>query len=385
MHRSDSNLGPIMKNQEAEINTSEAGKELWENERLLRLSSEMANAAAWEYDAANDTIIRSINLERLYGLGKQIKWKWTYFIEAIHPEDRLKFKTITDSCLAIGGQDKFAFDFRILYPDKSIHCLSVIGEIIERSPEGLGKKMRAVNIDISKRKQVEEYLRESEENLRKTSEELRALSKHVEELIEKERTEIARDLHDDLGQRLTILNLNLSWIKSRMGVKSRGVVEKLESTEKLLIEATENMHHISSRLRPSILDNLGIKASIEWLLAELKKSTGISHTVSFFPKKLVINKEISLTVFRIIQECLTNVARHANAANVSVDLSIDRSDLKLIIKDDGTGIDKLKLGNSSSFGILGMRERAIAHGGNFQINGIKGKGTTIIVEIPRVN
>lgn len=385
MNRRDSNLGPTSKKEEAEYDSCEVAKELWENERLLRLSSELANAAAWEYDAETDNVTRSINLDSLYGLGKQIKWNWSMFIDTTHPADREKYKTIIDHCLAMGGPDKYAFDFRIVYPDKSIHWLSVIGEIIERSPKGRGKKMRGAIIDITDRKLVEEYLRKSEENLRKTSEELRALSKHVEELIEKERKEIARDLHDDLGQRLTILNLNLSWIKSRMGVQSRGVVKKLESTEKLLIEATENMHRISSRLRPSILDNLGIKASIEWLLSELKKSTGIRHTVSFFPKKLVLNKDISLIVFRIIQECLTNVARHANADNVSVDLSIYRSDLKLIIKDDGTGIDRYKMANSNSFGILGMRERALAYGGNFQINGIKGKGTTIIVEIPLVN
>ena len=236
--------------------------------------------------------------------------------------------------------------------------------------------------DVTERKLSEDKLKKSEASLRRSAEELRALSIHLGDVLEKERTQIARDLHDDLGQKLTALNLNISWIKSRIGVQSRSVKNKIRDMLSLLNEAVENINKISHRLRPRILDDLGLRAAIEWQLSDLSKSTGISYNVSFVPENIIIDQDISLTIFRIIQESLTNVVRHSNATKVSLHFFASANYLKLVISDNGTGIEQDKVLNPKSFGLLGMRERVGVYGGEFRIKGVKGKGTKVTVKIP---
>ncbi len=154
-----------------------------------------------------------------------------------------------------------------------------IGPIIDKNGEITGAV--GVAIDITERKLVETTLRKNKAELKRTARELRALSNHLEKVIEKERAQIARDLHDDLGQKLTALNLNISWIKSRMGVQSSNVVDRLDSMINLLNDAIESMNKTSYKLRPAILENLGLQPAIEWQLSDLSKSTGISSALSF--------------------------------------------------------------------------------------------------------
>jgi PAS domain S-box-containing protein len=225
-------------------------------------------------------------------------------------------------------------------------------------------------------------LKKAEEKLEKTANELRELSRHVEDLMETEKTQIAHDLHDDLGQKLTALNMDISWLKSRIGVQSRTVENKMLGMSQLLNDSFESLRKISYGLRPSILDNLGLYPSIEWLLSEFKKSTGINYSLSFIPKEKEIDNKISLVVFRIIQESLTNVARHSRATKVTVKIKLDSEKLKLIVVDNGIGFDSGVLKKRQSFGLLGMQERARFYGGEFVIRGKRGEGTVVSLDIP---
>jgi PAS domain S-box-containing protein len=225
-------------------------------------------------------------------------------------------------------------------------------------------------------------LKKAEEKLEKSANELRELSRHVEDLMETEKTQIAHDLHDDLGQKLTALNMDISWLKSRIGVQSRTVENKMQEMSQILNESFESLRKISYGLRPSILDNLGLYPSIEWLLSEFKKSTGINYSHSFVPKEKAIHNKLSLVVFRIIQESLTNVARHSRATRVTVRIKLDNEKLKLIVMDNGIGFDSGTKIKRQSFGLLGMQERARSYGGELVIRGKSGEGTVVSLEIP---
>jgi PAS domain S-box-containing protein len=225
-------------------------------------------------------------------------------------------------------------------------------------------------------------LKNAENKLKQGALELRDLAHHLEEVRENERTLIARDLHDDLGQKLTALKMDISWLKSRIGVQSRYVQHKLNEMVSLLNEAVESTKKISYGLRPSILDDLGLQAAIEWLLTDFNKSTGVEYKVTFVPHEILIDKKVSLTVFRIIQEALTNVARHSGAKEVSLKLSLIKNSLKLMVTDNGSGINEEQINSPKSFGLRGMKERVLSCGGNFEIAGRKGKGTEILVTMP---
>jgi PAS domain S-box-containing protein len=244
-----------------------------------------------------------------------------------------------------------------------------------RDEEGTVTGVFAAARDISDLKRTEEKLKQS-------AKELRELSRHVEDLMETEKTQIAHDLHDDLGQKLTALNMDISWLKSRIGVQSRTVENKMQEMSQILNDSFESLRKISYGLRPSILDNLGLYPAIEWLLSEFKKSTGINYSLSFVPKEEEIDNKLSLVVFRIIQESLTNVARHSLATKVTVNIKLDSEKLKLIVMDNGIGFDSSVLKNRQSFGLLGMQERARSYGGELVIKGKAGKGTVVSLDIP---
>ena len=275
--------------------------------------------------------------------------------------------------LAEGKMD-FESDFPIQMPDGKLKQLHISVQVDPGYYKSLARVLVSW-IDITDRINYEQILM-------KSSQELRKLTQHMEELRENERATIARDLHDDLGQRLTALNMDIAWIKSRMGVQSRAVENKIKGMVKILNGTIESVQKISYGLRPSILDDLGLYSAIEWQLSEFKKSTGISFSLSFVPKEIDMENKISLAVFRIIQESLTNIARHAQATKVSVNLKCDLNSLKLVVRDNGIGINKENLNSNLSFGLIGMKERAGTYGGEVTFRSKPGEGTVVTLTIP---
>ena len=221
-----------------------------------------------------------------------------------------------------------------------------------------------------------------EEGLKKSGETLRRLNMHIEEAREKERTEIAMNLHDDLGQKLTALKMNLSWLRKRIGVQSTLVSDKLDEVDQIIKTSIGTVQKISSDLRPAILYELGLKDAVEWHIKQNLEPAGIKGSFRLEPEDLEIDKRSSIVLFRIIQEALTNIIRHSGARRADIRISRFLSFAELVIKDNGKGIESDAVNDPKSFGLTGIKERVRNSSGQFRITGEKGKGTMLIVRIP---
>ena len=229
--------------------------------------------------------------------------------------------------------------------------------------------------DITERKKIEEELRASKELLEK-------LNAHLNEVREDEQSKIALNLHDDFGQRLTALNLDLAWLKRRIGVQSTGVKNKLEEMSLMIQESIDSIREISSFLRPAILYELGLVPAFEWQLKKFEKQSGINFSFNFKPEKFSIDDQISLILFRILQESLTNIIRHSEATFIKIDLRMKTKKIELTIADNGKGIEEERINSPASMGITGIVERIRSVNGNISIKGIKDKGTVLKISIP---
>ncbi len=225
------------------------------------------------------------------------------------------------------------------------------------------------------------YRFNAEETLRESQERLRSLTAHLQEVRENERTIIAREIHDELGQIMTALKIDISWIKDKYQ-DHHDLYEKAKSML-LHIDATiQTVKKIITELRPGILDHLGISAAMEWQAAEFQKMTGIPCDIVIIPEEILLRKELTTNIFRIFQEILTNVMRHAGATYVNVVMEKSEEKVVLNVQDNGRGITAEEISNPSSFGLLGIRERVTYMDGTFSITGTPGKGTKLSITIP---
>jgi two-component system, NarL family, sensor histidine kinase UhpB len=211
---------------------------------------------------------------------------------------------------------------------------------------------------------------------------LQALSSHLLTVREEERKIIAREIHDELGQNLTAIKMDIYWLSKRFTNEQKSLLERLYSMIKLVDSTIESVQRISSELRPRMLDELGFLEAIDWQIKEFQKHTGIKCRVTSMPSAVVIDQERSIAVFRILQELLTNISRHANAKKVIINLIIENENLILVVTDNGIGIKDDAVYTSNSLGILGIRERANHFGGQITIEGRPSKGTRVKLIIP---
>jgi PAS domain S-box-containing protein len=236
-------------------------------------------------------------------------------------------------------------------------------------------EFQAVGHDITTRKKAEEELKNSREQLRN-------LSAHLQSIREKERMSIAREIHDELGQALTALKMEMVWLNNRLPNNQLILHDKMKSMVELVDKTAQTVQRISAELRPGLLDDLGLAAAIEWQTEDFQKRTGIPCEVSLEPEDFVANQDISTAIFRIFQETLTNIVRHADASCVKVMLHEKDSEIKLEVSDNGRGITPEQVSHPRSFGIMGIQERVNLLHGKVEIAGIPQKGTTVTVCIP---
>jgi signal transduction histidine kinase len=225
--------------------------------------------------------------------------------------------------------------------------------------------------------------RRAEEQLRESHEQLRALSIYLQSVREEERTRIAREVHDELGQALTGCKLDLSWISGKLPRNLKPLIDKTRELSAHIDSTIQMVRRISSELRPGVLDHLGLVAALEWQANEFQNRTGIKCDVQASIRDPQLETELNTTLFRIFQETLTNVIRHAGATQVQVHLKEAEGRINLEVEDNGRGIARAEINNSKSMGLLGMRERAALLGGTFHIGRIpRGVGTQVRVSIP---
>jgi signal transduction histidine kinase len=229
--------------------------------------------------------------------------------------------------------------------------------------------------DVTERKRAEEVIKKNEEQLRN-------LTAYIQKATEMERTNIAREIHDELGQALTILKMDLSLFRKMFPEDQTSILEKTDAMSRLIDKTIQTVQRISTDLRPGLLDDLGLSAAIEWQLGEFQKRTGITCKIIIDPRDVTFDRDRNTALFRIFQETLTNIARHAGATEVSVSLGQKDGQVELEVQDNGRGITEKELTHPKSFGLIGIRERAIIFGGDSSVKGSAGKGTTVTVKIP---
>ena len=243
----------------------------------------------------------------------------------------------------------------------------------------LAKNFDEMAIALEQR-QAERELAEME--LKRSQELFRNLSTHLQVVREEERTRIARKIHDDMGQALTALKIDLTWLNKKLTDDQPLIREKLQSMVTLINETIETVHNLSEDLRPGILDDFGLSAAIEWQAEEFQKRTGIECRINLASDESNLSKEKSTNLFRIVQESLTNVIRHANATKVEINLSEKDGRLLLEVADNGKGITKAAVTNPKSFGLIGIKERVHSLGGEVDISGTPNAGTRLKVKMP---
>jgi len=239
----------------------------------------------------------------------------------------------------------------------------------------LHRKNTALAGEIAERRLAEERLRESEVQLR-------ALAARLFSIREEERARISREIHDELGQVLTGLKMDVMWLAKQLGNDQQPLLARIETMRQLIDSTVQVVRRISTGMRPEILDDMGLVAAIRWQTKEFQKRLGIRCRIDLPDDQTHLGSEFSTAVFRIFQEILTNIARHAKAQSVSVKMNISKDRLTLQVTDDGIGIREAATQARESLGLLGMRERAQLFGGEVAFDASPGQGTTVSLSLP---
>ncbi|MGH7832330.1 MAG: GAF domain-containing protein, partial [Candidatus Binatia bacterium] len=226
-----------------------------------------------------------------------------------------------------------------------------------------------------------EETRRQASQLRASREQLRQFAAHLQSVREEERTEIAREIHDELGQALTGLKLDLFWLRRKLPQEQALLIDKIDCMARVLDQTIQGVREIATRLRPGVLD-LGLTAAIEWQLGEFQSRAGNACKVSSCLEEIRLDRQRSTALFRVFQEALTNVVRHAKASSVEINLEERGRDVVLQITDNGIGIEPAKILDPKSLGLLGMRERALLLGGQVTIRRNSAAGTTVTARLP---
>jgi PAS domain S-box-containing protein len=488
------------------IERKRAEEELRRTSERLQLATRAASIGIWDWDVVNDQLVWDEAMYRLYGVQKKdFTGAYDAWAKSLAPED-LEWAN-EEVQAALRGEREFAPEFRIVWPDGSVHFTQAASQTFH-DEEGCPIRMVGVNYDVTERKLAEEALRESqrrfsdtlanlqmlavmadtdgnitfcndyllrltgwerhevigrnwfdmflpeqekervstlldevpqeglvtphfeneiktrsgeqrlvkwtnttlrdlngqfigvaalgdditqrklaEEQLLASREQLRALSERLRRVKEEEGIRIAREIHDELGSALTSLKwslLRFDKVYSATDHSPAQATGRKEIEEMVgLVDATINtVRRIASELRPGVLDDLGLVSAIEWHAQQFQELTGIVCRFESSIENVDLNREQATTIFRIFQEAMTNILRHAQATKVNVLIEEEEGEFVLEIKDNGRGITESEKSGTRSLGLLGMRERAHSVGGRIEINGIAGKGSLLLVRLP---
>jgi signal transduction histidine kinase len=254
------------------------------------------------------------------------------------------------------------------------------GRVFERSSQPLVRDGRRAGRtwsfrDVTARVQAEVELRESQAKLR-------GLYHQLQHAREEERRRISRELHDELGQNITALKIDLAWLAHRMDPGRPALLEKLESMGGIVDATLDTARRVSAELRPGVLDSLGLAAAAEWLVRDFEKRHEVECSLRIVPDEIEVAPGLATDVFRILQETLTNVARHARAARVEVTLRQEEDMIELHVTDNGVGIAPDRVTSPGSLGLLGIRERLLPYPGALVVEAAPGGGTFVRVTIP---
>ena len=342
-----------------------------DSELLFRTLIKTAPVGIFETDATGSTIFVNDTWLKYTGM-KFEEAMGDGWMEAVHPTDRewlLKgWYSKTES------REISTSEYRIL--DKDGNQRWVSGKAVPvKNMEGIITSYIGIITDITVSKT-------SELELLETTRQLKELSKHLQQVREDERKNIAREIHDELGQQLTGIKMDIMWLKKKLAQGDKDITFKFDDTLKLVSDTVTSIRRITTELRPSIIDDLGLNAAIEWLVKEFstRMDVPVNYHNDFDDSQ--INSFVSIGIFRILQESLTNIAKHAKAKGVEISVNQQEEFIQLSIKDDGAGFSADQKQTNPAFGLMGIRERTDMLKGKFTLKSRPGKGTEIKVSIP---
>jgi PAS domain S-box-containing protein len=246
---------------------------------------------------------------------------------------------------------------------------------VVRDASGKALALAGIGTDITAKKMAETELNQSQEKLRE-------LYHQLQNAREKERLRISREIHDELGQNITAMKIDLAWLRKTIDPSLTPLHDKLDSMSAITEATLATVRRVSSELRPGILDALGLAAAVEWMVKDFQARSDIQCHLCIKPEEIEASPNLSVDVFRILQEALTNILRHAQASSVAVSLMQMENMIELRVDDNGIGISLEKISQTDSLGHLGIRERLRPYGGVLRISGAPGKGTSVIATFP---
>jgi PAS domain S-box-containing protein len=295
-----------------------------------------------------------------------------FWREHVHPDDREWVSSMRRRTAAEGRDHEV--EYRMIAADGRVLWVRDVARV--RGGERRAPELFGVTIDVTER-------RRAEEELRRSREQLSDLSAHLEWVREEERSRIAGEIHDELGQAMTALRMDVSWLRGHLppGAEPR-LLAKLRDMEELIDDTIARARRICSELRPGVLDDLGLEAAVEWQAQEFERRTGVRCQVASTLPPARLDRDLSTALFRILQESLTNVARHAAARRVQVELRQEGGRIVLEVRDDGQGSPPASASGRRSLGVLGMKERARRLGGTLTFASEPGRGTVVQASIP---
>lgn len=345
---------------------------LKESEANLAEAQRNSHIGSWEWDMISNALNWSEEMFRVFDITPvKFNGKLDMVIKVLHPDDVDIFAYSMNGDMS---GNLTPIEYRIIHKDGSVHNVFAEGRTEFNET---GKPYRRIGTvqDITKRKKDEDELKNSLDQLHK-------LTQYIEKVREDERVAISRELHDDLGQALTAVKIDLGIIKQM--VSESEVISKINKVSALVGETIKTVQRLTSQLRPEIIDDLGLEAAIEWYTKEFAQRNGVKVFLNI-DSGISISPEASLIVFRIMQESLTNIARHSRANRVDIGLLKTDEYINFRIADNGVGITEDEIKAKKSFGIISMKERAASLGGTFEIYRQNDCGTNINLILPLNN
>jgi len=348
----------------------QAEQALRDSEKLYRTLFENTGTATCL--AEEDMTITLVNseYEKLSGYSKaeiEGKKKWPEFVASADLARSMEFSRQLRS-----GSPQTPNSFEVGFLDRNRHVKNVI-LTVDRIP-GSDRRIASIK-DITRRKQAEKALRKSRQRIRD-------LLGHVEKVREEERKRIAAEIHDELGQLLTAMKMDVVWLAKRIPADQNLMLDKAQSMRQLVDMTIQSVKRISAELRPHVLDNLGLVAAIDWQVTQIKEVTDIDCRFTSTLADDATDQDTSVALFRIFQEAVTNAIRHARASKIKIELKKKREQVVLSVQDNGRGIKHSEITDAKSFGLIGIKERAHALGGEVDIVGRPNRGTVVTATIP---
>jgi PAS domain S-box-containing protein len=355
----------------------QAEEKLQQSERQLAEAQRLAHVGSWNWDPHSEAMTWSDELYRIFGVQPGEFDMSRDSMSFIHPDDRDLVMSTYDR--AVQMREPYSIHYRLLRRDGDERIMHSLGQIVT-GEDGDVVRVFGTSQDVTE-------LKHAEEKLKSTSEQLRALFGRLQSAKEEEGIRIARQVHDELGSALTSLRWDLEAIGKMLsgsGRQSQGpeLKTKISTMLSLTDETIDVVRRISAELRPSVLDILGLTPALQWQARQFEDRTGIVVHYDSTSADVHLNQEQSTAAFRIFQEALTNILRHAQATRVEVTMAEEADAFILTISDDGRGIREEEKSAQSSIGLLGMRERAHLVGGDIDIKGVAGEGTTVSLRLP---